>query len=58
MKVIIEIDVDGLVGYQFKDGKDNVVQFENLSRTQQVKVLNSFVSGYELFVGVLKRKDD
>ena len=52
MKVTIEID--GLVGYQFHDDNDNVVMFENLSRREQVRILNSFASGYKLFIQVLK----
>ena len=53
MKIEIEIK-DGLVGYQFKDDNDNVVQFENLSRVEQIRILNSFASGYELFINALK----
>ena len=57
MIVIIEIK-DGLVGYQFKDGNDNVVQFENLSRREQVRILNSFANGYSLFKSVLKAMEE
>lgn len=57
MKIMIEIE-DRLAGYQFKDGNDNVVQFENLSRREQVRVLNSFVNGYELFRRVLKEEEE
>jgi hypothetical protein len=57
MTVTIEIE-DGLVGYQFKDGNYNVVQFENLSRWEQVRILNSFVNGYELFRNALKDKEE
>ena len=56
MIVIIEIK-DGLVGYQFKDGNDNVVQFEDLSRREQVRILNSFANGYQLFGSVLKEEE-
>ncbi len=52
----IEIEIDDLVGYQFKDGNDNVVQFENLSRREQIRVLNAFASGYELFINALKEE--
>ena len=55
MKIIIEIE-DGLVGYQFKKG-NNVVQFEDLSRVEQIRILNSFVNGYELFINALKEID-
>ena len=57
MIVIIEIK-DGLVGYQFKDGNDNVVQFEDLSRREQVRILNSFANGYSLFKSVLKEMEE
>lgn len=57
MKVTIEIK-DGLTGYQFKDGNDNVVNFEDLSRREQVRILNSFVHGFELFKSVLKEKEE
>jgi hypothetical protein len=53
MIAIIEIN-DGLVAYQFKDDNDNVVQFENLSRKEQIRILNSFAGGYQLFRSVLK----
>ena len=53
MKVTIEIK-DGLVGYQFKKGKDRV-QFEDLSRWEQISILNSFANGYELFINALKK---
>ena len=53
----IEIEIDDLVGYQFKDDNDNVVQFENLSRMEQIRILNSFANGYQLFRGVLKEEE-
>ena len=56
MIVTIEIE-DGLVGYQFKDGNDNVVQFEDLSRREQVRILNSFANGYQLFRSILKEEE-
>ena len=55
MKVTIEIN-DGLAGYQFKKGKDRV-QFEDLSRWEQIRILNSFANGYELFINALKKED-
>lgn len=57
MKVTIEIE-GGLASYQFKDGNDNVVQFEDLSRREQVRILNSFVNGYNLFENVIKEKEE
>ena len=57
MIVTIEIE-DGLVGYQFKDDNDNVVQFEDLSRREQVRILNGFANGYNLFKSVLKEEEE
>ena len=56
MKVIIEIN--GLAGYQFKDDNDNVVLFEDFSRQEQIRILNSLANGYELFKSVLKDKEE
>ena len=56
MKITIEIK-DGLAGYQFKDDNNKVVQFENLSRVEQIRILNSFANGYELFIKCLKEED-
>ena len=53
MKIEIEV-VDGLAGYQFKDDNDNVIQFEDLSRKEQIRILNGFANGYELFIKALK----
>lgn len=55
MIIIIEIE-DGLAAYQFKDSNDNVVQFENLSRGEQVRILNGFANGYNLFKNALKEE--
>lgn len=57
MTITIEIK-DGLVGYCFKDGCDNVVMWKDLSRREQVRILNSFVNGYELFMSALKEEED
>ena len=57
MITIIEIN-DGLAGYQFKDDNDNVVRFEDLSRQEQVRILNSFVNGYSLFKIALKGEEE
>lgn len=51
----IEVQVSELLGYMFFiDGKQ--IQFEDMSREQQIKVLNSFSQGYNLFVRFLKEK--
>lgn len=57
MTITIEIK-DGLAGYSFKDGSDNVVQWEDLSRREQVKILNGFANGYELFIHALKDEEN
>ena len=52
----IEIEIDDLVGYQFKSDENKVVRFEDMSRREQIKVLNAFVNGYELFINALKEQ--
>ena len=54
MKVTIEID--DLVGFQFHDDNGNVVYFEDLSRVEQIRILNSFADGYKLFIEALKEE--
>ena len=53
MKVMIEIE-DGLAGYQFMKNDNDVELFENLSRVEQIRILNSFANGYKLFINSLK----
>lgn len=49
----IDIQVSELAGYMFFiDGK--LIQFQDMSREQQIKVLNSFSQGYRLFERFLK----
>lgn len=55
MKVTIEID-NSLVGYRIMDDNDKFVHFEDLSRVEQIRILNSFASGYELFIETLKEE--
>ena len=51
----IDIQVSELAGYKFHiDGKK--VNWKDMSREQQIKVLNSFSQGYNLFIGFLKTK--
>lgn len=51
----IDIQVSELAGYEFHiDGKK--VNWGDMSREQQIKVLNSFSQGYNLFIGFLKTK--
>ena len=49
----IDIQVSELAGYMFFiDGKQ--IKFEDMSREQQIMVLNSFSQGYRLFERFLK----
>lgn len=51
----IDIQVSELAGYVFYiDGKQ--VQYEDMTRQQQIKVLNSFSQGYRLFERFLKQE--
>ena len=51
----IDIQLSELAGYEFyMDGKK--INWEDMSREQQIKVLNSFSQGYNLFVRSLKEK--
>ena len=52
----IEIEIDDLVGYQFKSYENEVIRFEDMSRREQIKVLNAFANGYELFISALKEE--
>ena len=54
----IEIEIDDLVGYQFKSDENKVIHFEDMSKREQIKVLNAFVKGYELFKSILKEKEE
>ena len=51
----INIQVSELAGYVFYiEGKQ--VQYEDMTRQQQIKVLNSFSQGYKLFERFLKQE--
>ena len=52
----IEIEIDDLVGYQFKSDENEVIRFEDMSRREQIHVLNAFANGYELFINALKEE--
>ena len=52
----IEIEIDDLIGYQFKSDENEVIHFEDMSRREQIKVLNAFANGYKLFIGALKEE--
>ena len=51
----IEIEIDDLIGYQFKSDENKVILFEDMPRREQIKVLNAFTKGYELFINALKK---
>ena len=54
-KIIISTESgSNIVGYEFKDKDGNNIDWGNLDRADQIKVLNSFANGYELFVKFLK----
>ena len=54
-KIVITTEPDSnLVGYEFKDKDGNNIDWGNLDRAGQIKVLNSFANGYKLFVKFLK----
>ena len=49
----VNIQASELAGYEFYiDGEK--VNYEDMTREQQIKVLNSFSQGYNLFVRFLK----
>ena len=51
----IDIQLSELAGYEFYiDGKK--INYEDMTREQQIKVLNSLSQGYNLFVRFLKEK--
>ena len=52
----IEIEIDDLVGYQFKSDENEAIHFEDMPRREQIKVFNTFVNGYELFINALKEQ--
>ena len=52
----IEIEINDLVGFQFKSDEGKVIHFEDMTRRDQIKVLNAFASGYELFINALKEE--
>ena len=49
----IDIQISELAGYEFYiDGQK--INYEDMTREQQIKVLNSFSQGYRLFERFLK----
>ena len=55
MTVKIEFS-DDLAGYSFQDENGENTQFEDLTKVQQIRILNAFANGYNLFVKALKEE--
>lgn len=53
-KIEIELS-DDLCGFKF-ESKGKNVQWEDLDRKQQIRILNSFAKGFELFNKFLKEE--
>lgn len=56
LTVILEIS-GNLCGMTIKDKDDKVVLFENLSVSEQIKILNSFSQNYNSLVRFIKEKE-
>lgn len=56
LKVILEVDGD-LCGMTIKDKSDKMVQFEDLARSEQIKILNCLSQNYNCLVRFLKEKE-
>ena len=54
--VILELGGD-LCGMTIKDKNDKVVQFEDLVRSEQIKILNCLSQNYNFLVRFLKEKE-
>lgn len=56
LEVILEVD-GNLCGMTIKDKSDKTVQFEDLARSEQIKILNSLSQNYNFLVRFLKEKE-
>lgn len=56
LMVILEVE-DNLCGTTIKDKDNKVVQFEDLPRSEQIKILNSLSQNYNCLVRFLKEKE-
>lgn len=56
LKVILEVDGD-LCGMTIKNRVNKMVQFEDLARSEQIKILNSLSQNYNCLVRFLKYKE-
>lgn len=56
LKVILEVDGD-LCGMTIKNRDNKMVQFEDLTRSEQIKILNCLSQNYNCLVRFLKDKE-
>lgn len=56
LKVILEVDGD-LCGMTIKDRDNKMVQFKDLVRSEQIKILNCLSQNYNCLVRFLKEKE-
>ena len=56
LTVILEIS-GNLCGMTIKDKNDKVIQFEDLVRSEQIKILNCLSQNYNFLVRFLKEKE-
>ena len=56
LMVILKVE-GNLCGMTIKDKDNKVVQFEDLSRSEQIKILNSLSQNYNCLVRFLKEKE-
>lgn len=56
LMVILEVE-GNLCGMTIKDKDNKVVQFEDLPRSEQIKILNSLSQNYNCLVRFLKEKE-
>lgn len=56
--LIVILEVEGnLCGMTIKDKNDEKVQFEDLARDEQIKILNSLSQNYNCLVRFFKEKE-
>ena len=58
ISLIVTLELSGdLCGMTIKDKNDKVVQFEDLVRSEQIKILNCLSQNYNFLVRFLKEKE-
>ena len=58
INLTVTLELGGyLCGMTIKDKNDKVVQFEDLTRSEQIKILNCFSQFYNSLVRFLKEKE-